>query len=171
MHPACRWKELQKCLAQHTARYPGIRRNILRRALISCCRRAGDMKLHPAYRRKGLQKCLAQHPERYPGIRLNILRRALISCCLGACDMKMHPPRDRDFTRLGVMKLHPACRRKGLQKCLAQHPERYPRIRLNILRRACLSGCRSKEMIACRRRNGAPARRQCLRHAARPEDV
>ncbi|HIW01425.1 MAG TPA: hypothetical protein H9894_09620, partial [Candidatus Desulfovibrio intestinipullorum] len=56
--------------------------------------------------------------------------------------MKMHPPRDRDFTRLGVMKLHPACRWKGLQECLAQHPERYPGIRLNILRRALISGCR-----------------------------
>ena len=113
----------------------------------------------------------AQHPERYPGIRLNILRSACLSGCLESRRHEnaplprhgMHPSRDR--------KMHPVRRWQELQEGLAQHPERYPGIRLNILRSACLSGCRSKEMIACRRRNGAPARRQCLRHAARPEDV
>ena len=42
-----RTAELQKCLAQHPERYPGIRLNILRRALISGCLGACDMKMHP----------------------------------------------------------------------------------------------------------------------------
>ena len=73
----------------------------------------------------------------------------------------MHPSDDRDFTRLGVMKLHPACRWQELQKCLVQHPERYPGIGLNILRRALIS-CR---LGACDMKMHPPRDMKCTQLA------
>ena len=75
---------------------------------------------------QGLKKCLARHPARYSRIRLNILRRPVFLAAWRAGDRKTHPYRDR--------KMHPVRRWQELQKCLARHPERYPGIRLNILR-------------------------------------
>ena len=51
-----------------------------------------------------------------------------------AGDRKTHPCRDMECTRLATGKCIQCDCDQELQKCLARHPERYPGIRLNILR-------------------------------------